>query len=173
MATDLTSIARLVMYGLAGMTLLAAWRVVTGRNLFHSALALGLALVGVAGLYLGLAADFLAVSQVLIYVGAVLTLIVFAVMLTTGFGDPAIPQANQQRAAAAAVALGLWCVLVKWICMVPWAQFHQPVPRVTVAALGRELLLPYALPFELISVIFVASLVGAIAIAADKTRKTQ
>lgn len=170
MSADLSAIARLVMYGLAGLTLLAAWRVVTGRNLFHSALALGLALVGVAGLYLGLAADFLAVTQVLIYVGAVLTLIVFAIMLTTGFGDPTIPQANQQRAAAAAIALGLWVMLVQWIWMVPWAQWHQPIPRATVAALGRELLLPYALPFELISVIFVACLVGAIAIAASPPR---
>ena len=161
-------IARCVSYGIAGLTLLAAWRVVTGRNLFHSALALGLTLVGVAGLYLGLAADFLAVIQVLIYVGAVLTLIVFAIMLTTGFGDPAIPQANRQRAAAALTTLAVWIMLVKWIRAIPWQPWPQPIPRVSVAALGQALLVPYAVPFELISVMFVACLVGAIAIAAQK-----
>ena len=160
--------ARVMSYVIAAITLLAAWRVVTGRNLFHSALALGLSLIGVAGLYLGLAADFLAVIQMLVYVGAVLTLIVFAIMLTTGFGDPAIPQANRQRAAAAVSALAVWILLVKTISAVAWQPWFEPIPRVSVAALGRALLVPYAVPFELISVIFVASLVGAIAIAAQK-----
>ena len=67
MHTDLAFIARLVSYGIAAITVLAAWRVVTGRNLFHSALALGLTLLGVAGIYLGLAADLLAVIQVFVY----------------------------------------------------------------------------------------------------------
>lgn len=163
MSTDLASIARIVAYGIAAITILAAWRVVTGRNLFHSALALGLSLIGVAGIYLGLGADFLAVIQVLIYVGAVLTLIAFAIMLTTGFGDPAIPQANRQRGMAAVVAVLCWLGLVRWTLAVPWAA--QPLPRLSVEALGRQLLIPYLLPFELISVIFVACLVGAIAIA--------
>ena len=160
--------ARIVTYLVTVITLLAAWRVVTGRNLFHSALALGLALLGVAGLYLGLAADFLAVTQILIYVGAVLTLIAFAIMLTTGFGDPTIRQANQQRAPAALVTLAIWVTLAKWTLAVPWEAQTHTIPRVPVAALGRQLVLPYALPFELISVMFVACLVGAMAIAVHK-----
>ena len=168
MPADLTSIARAVSYGVAGLTLLAAWRVVTGRNLFHSALALGLALVGVAALYLSLAADFLAVIQVLIYVGAVLTLIAFAIMLTTGFGDTTIPQANQQRLTTGAVTLCLWVALVRWTAHVPWGELQQPIPRVAVSTIGQALVGPYLLPFECISVIFVACLVGAIAIAAQK-----
>ena len=167
MHPDLTTIARAVSYGVAGITLLAAWRVVTGRNLFHSALALGLALVGVAAIYLSVAADVVAVIQILIYVGAVLTLIAFAIMLTTGFGDPTIPQANQQRLATGAITVCLWVALVRWTVHVPWEQFQQPIPRVAVSAIGRELVEPYLLPFELISVIFVACLVGAIAIAAQ------
>ena len=166
MSTDLASIARIVSYGIAVVTVLAAWRVVTGRNLFHSALALGLALIGVAGIYLGMAADFLAVIQVLIYVGAVLTLIAFAIMLTTGFGDPTIPQANRQRGLAAVVAGLCWLGLARWTLAVPWAG--EPLPRLSVEALGRQLLIAYLLPFELISIIFVACLVGAIAIAVTK-----
>lgn len=168
MSADAANATRLLAYGLAGITVVAAWRVVTGRNLFHSALALGLTLLGVAGLYLTLAADFLAVTQVLIYVGAVLTLIVFAVMLTAGFGDPTVRQANRQRLLAAIVAASLWVVFVKAILLVPWHTWAEALPRVPVAALGRDLLIPYLVPFELMSVVFVACLIGAIAIAAQR-----
>jgi len=101
-------------------------------------------------------------------VGAVLTLIVFAIMLTTGFGDPTMRQANRQRLLAAVVAGALWTVFVKAILILPWRDRPELLPRVPVAALGHDLLIPYLIPFELISVIFMACLVGAIAIAAPR-----
>jgi len=168
MTPDLTQWLPWVNYGCAVLAVVAGLRVVTGRQLFHSALALGLSLLSVAGLYFVVAADFLAVAQILIYVGAILTLIAFAIMLTTGFGDPTIPQANRQRLPAALITLAVWILLVRVTVAIPWDQLAAPQPRVPVATVGRTLVTSYLLPFELISILFVACLIGAIAISAQR-----
>lgn len=162
--TLLYLMARTGFYLLGGVTLLAALGVTLTRNLFHSALCLAVALLGVAGLYLYLAAEFLAVVQILIYVGAILTLLIFGVMLTARIADPTIPNLNRQVAAAALVALGAGWALISALRRAA-ALPHGPIAPVPLETLGRGLVTAYVLPFEVVSLILVAALVGAIVIA--------
>ena len=83
-------LARAVFYGFAALTLAGAWVSVSARNLFRAAIGLAAALFGVAVLYLFLRAEFLAVTQLLIYVGAILTLLIFGVMLTARIADAGV-----------------------------------------------------------------------------------
>ena len=98
MDTGLSYLGVGVVYGIMALSVIAAIGVVTLRNLFHAALFLAGVLLGTAGLFISLHADFLAMVQILIYVGAVLTLIIFAIMLTGRISDPSIKQKNNQKA---------------------------------------------------------------------------
>lgn len=158
-------LADAVFYLLAALIIVAALGVVALRNIFHAALAFGLMLVGIAGLYLVLSAEFIAVTQLLIYVGAIMTLILFAVMLTQRIADPSVPHLNEQRGPAALIAVGLGVLLITVILQTPWSRVSRPGPLVGVTELGRQLLTTYVLPFEVISIALVAALVGAMVIA--------
>lgn len=151
-------------YLLGGLTLAGALGVVLTRNLLHSAFLLAATLLGVAGLYLCLAAEFLAVVQILIYVGAILILLLFGVMLTARIADPAIPALNRQRGPAALAALGVGGLL--WLTLARTPPLPtRAVTAVPLAELGRGLVTTYLLPFEALSLILVGALVGAIVIA--------
>ncbi len=156
-----------VWVGFAGLALLAALWVVTLRNLFRAALSLGLVLMAIAGLFILLEAEFLAFVQILVYVGAILTLVVFAIMLTAKLQiAPSVP-ASIQAVPAAAVSLGLFITLVSVTRSVAWppTSMGEAVP---LATLGQQLVTTLVLPFEVISLVFVASLVGAISLAAGR-----
>ncbi len=159
--------AHAAFYCVAAGTLAGAWVAVSARNLFRAALGLAAALFGVACLYLFLEAEFLAVAQLLIYVGAILTLIIFGVMLTARIADPAVPRWNNQVGAAAVASLliggGLVCAFLKNSWNPPPQFIHHPV--ITLATLGRSLVTIYLLPFELLSILLLGALVGAIIIA--------
>ncbi|OGX29400.1 MAG: hypothetical protein A3B78_01115 [Omnitrophica WOR_2 bacterium RIFCSPHIGHO2_02_FULL_67_20] len=142
----------------------AVW-VVTLRNLFRAALSLGLVLLGVAGLFLLLEAEFLAFAQILVYVGAVLTLIIFAVMLTAKLQGSAAP-ASRQQIPAAAVSVGLFAALASATQPLVWPAAGSSA-AVSLVALGQQLVTTLVLPFEVISLVFVAAAVGAIALAAS------
>ena len=156
--------AKAAFYAVALATLAGAWIAVSARNLFRAALGLALALFGVAALYLFLQAEFLAVTQLLVYVGAILTLIIFGVMLTARIADPAQPRWNRQAGMALAVSALLGAGLC-WLMLT--AQWSPPpeAPPVPLAELGRTILSSYLLPFELLSVLLLGALVGAIVIA--------
>ncbi len=142
----------------------AVW-VVTLRNLFRAALCLGLVLLGVAVLFILLEAEFLAFVQILVYVGAVLTLVVFAIMLTAKLQPDPSQRATRQPLPAALAALALFGLLMSVISSIEWPS--APVAdAVPLATLGQQLVTTLVLPFEVISLIFVAVMVGAIALAA-------
>lgn len=157
--------AKAAFYVVALATLAGAWYAVSARNLFRAALGLALALFGVAAIYLFLQAEFLAVTQLLIYVGAILTLILFGVMLTAGIADPAQPRWNRQAGAALAVCLLLGAGLCGLLVTAPWKGAPAGSPPVPLAELGQTILTGYLLPFELLSVLLLGALVGAIVIA--------
>ncbi len=157
--------AKAAFYVVSGATLLGAWFTVSARNLFRAALGLALALFGVAVLYLFLEAEFLAVVQLLIYVGAILTLILFGVMLTARIADPSVPRWNRQAGIALLLTVGLGLGLAFLFLAAPWRMPEALAPAVSVAALGRTLLSDYLLPFELLSALLLGALVGAIVIA--------
>jgi len=155
----------LVLWMLTLLVLASGVLVVTLGNLFRAALSLGLVLLGVAGLFILLEAEFLAFVQVLIYVGAILTLVVFAIMLTARIQQPR-PQ-SRRWAGPALVSGALFAVLASAIRALAGAMTAAAAP-VTLPQLGQELVTTLILPFEVISVVFVAVMVGAIAVAASK-----
>lgn len=175
-------LAQLGTWFFAALVLASAVLVVTLGNLFRAALSLGVVLLGVAGLFLLAGAEFLAFVQILVYVGAILTLVIFAIMLTARMqgsqagkalppaGRPATEASAGRRWPAAAASAGLFIVLASAVNLVP-AQPLATSQTVSLTQLGRELVTTLVLPFEIISVLFVASIVGAVAIASSKVPK--
>lgn len=160
----LTYVAFFVM---AAITLGGALMAVAARNLIRAALGLIIALVGIAGIYFVLEAEFVAVVQILIYVGAISILILFAVMLTRGLMKRDLPSQNSQWIAAAFIALVLFAALLYVIFNTNWRAVETPVASDLIPKLGTELMTTYLLPFEAVSLLLLAALVGAIVIARE------
>lgn len=156
----------LLFFIFAAMTLLGGIFVVTLRNLVRSVLAMILSFVGVAGLYLTLEAEFLAAIQVLIYVGAVSVLVLFAVMLTQRVADPSRPVNNHQAWLGFTGALGIFIILSATLSPIQWPALPTQDTS-TIDNLGKQLLGAYALPFEVASVVLLVALLGAIILARD------
>lgn len=162
--------ADLLLVALGAVALAAGLRVVRTTHLVRAGLHLVLCLGAVAGMYLVLAAEFLAWVQVLIYVGAVVVLLLFAVMLTRA---PIGTSADLDRpgrvpaVVGAAAGLGLAVLLVGTY---RWAVVPPP-PTGTAGALGAQLFLGWVLPFELVSVLLLAALVGAIVVSRPAGRR--
>ncbi len=155
-------------YSIAALTCLFAILVVRCRNVFHSAIFLAATLIGVAGVYLFLNAEFLAIVQVLIYVGAIVTLFIFAIMLTAGIQDKSIRQTNRQTLVSGIIALAILVSFIKIIKMAHWQECAGQTAALSLAELGKSLMSVYVLPFEVISLILLAALVGAIVIGKVK-----
>jgi NADH:ubiquinone oxidoreductase subunit 6 (subunit J) len=156
------------------ITLAGGLGVVLARNLFRAALLLLVSLFGVAGLFVLLSAPFLAAVQILIYMGGITILIIFAVMLTRGMVS-ARKILNQQWDLAAVIALAFLIVMVYVIVQLgtgDGAMLAMDAPELTgdsTVALGTALVDPaqYVLPFEVASVLLAGALIGAIYIARD------
>lgn len=158
---------------IAGATLGAALMVVTSPNLIHSAMWLAGAFFGVAVIFALLNAGFLAVVQVVIYVGAIAILIIFTIMLTRRIGKDAGLRFNANWLWAAILAVVMFAG-ISWI-LFNWPGLHQPAAALNPASdplreLGMALIAPsgYVLPFEVASVLLLAALVGAIIIAWER-----
>ncbi|HEX7975165.1 MAG TPA: NADH-quinone oxidoreductase subunit J [Anaerolineales bacterium] len=151
------------------LTLSGAVVVVTSRNLVHAALCMALCFFGVAGLFVLLDASFLAVVAVLIGVGGISILIIFALMLTRGAGVYTA-QLITSWPRAMILAVVIFVALVAMLTSVPWPANPPSVGGDTVKALGVALVDPnqYALPFEVASVLLLAALIGSIVIAWQK-----
>lgn len=157
----------------AAITLLSALFCVTTRNMFHAALYLVISLFGVAALFAMLEASFLAAAQLIVYVGAVAILIIFAVMLTRGGAGslPAKRTFNTQAGLAGVVTVVTMFILLR---IVPF--FNYPVQPEAVAPpdiltqLGHALVGDFVLPFEVASVLLLAALIGAIYIARERRK---
>jgi len=149
---------------LAGLSALSALFVVTTRNVVHAALGLAAALLGAAGLFILFGAEFIGLAQILIYVGAVVILFLFGIMLTSTLpGRPVVD--NNQRWLALLVSAGVFAVLAIGILAAYGSrQLHLTVAFST-AALGRAVFTRWILPFEAVSVLLLAALVGAIVLA--------
>jgi NADH:ubiquinone oxidoreductase subunit 6 (subunit J) len=134
------------------------------RNIFHNILGFALAMLGVAGVFGSLGSDFLAAVFVLVYVGAVAIAMVYAVMLSHPLDQPHRPRSGGKIAAAAVLAAGvagvLWGVLRR-------ARWLEPAPGGDNAAalIGARFLTDYVLAFELISVLLVVAMMGAVMVA--------
>ena len=161
----------LLFYVIAGVTLLGATGVALSRHIIYAAFSLMATLLGVAGLYVFLAADFLAVVQLAIYVGGILVLTIFAVMLTQRIEDVHISNRAVGRLPALLVVAAIGFGMGGALLAAPFAT-GTPLPAEPMAAqLGRAFLDQYLLPFELASVVLLAALVGATALARKELRQ--
>jgi NADH-quinone oxidoreductase subunit J len=158
---------------LAVAAVASAVGVVTSRNIFYSALMLIACLFMVAGFYVLLQAPFLAAVQVLIYVGAIAVLIIFAVMLTEGMMSKTTRSWNEQWWVALLVALCLAAVLLYIVVTATWQVSNAAPPAEAIAALGQTMMSTYVLPFEVASVILLMALIGAIIIAREEREEKE
>ena len=158
------SVSQIVFWFFAALTVCSAVVVVFHSRIIYSAFALLFTFFGVAALYVYLSADFLAAAQVLIYVGGILTLIIFGVFLTAKITTLDIPDQTHQRYVALIplILLGIGIFLV--IVRTHWGEVLLNT-RPTTEELGELLLTKYLVPFELASILLLAALVGAMRLA--------
>lgn len=163
------SIVNILFYLLAGMVVLSAVLVVTLRNLVRSVFVFFITLFALAGLYVFTLADFIAVTQVVVYVGGVLVLMLFALMLSSREGLNALQTGEDaslvKKISAAVLAIGFLIVLLRILpgenSLPAWMiDTAQPAEN-TVKQLGVQLMTTYLLPFEVISVFLLMALIGA------------
>jgi NADH-quinone oxidoreductase subunit J len=161
------TIGQVVFFLIATLTLAAAFATVLLRNVFHAGLALVGTFFGIAAIFLMLEAEFLAIVQVLINIGAIAVLILFAVMLTRGLMKNEDSNINGQWAWAALAVATLFIGMFILILQVPWQYTGTAVYTDIVPYLGTALLTTYVLPFEVVSVLLLAALIGAFIIARE------
>ena len=151
------------------MIIASAVMVVTSSQLIHSAVALLFTLFGVAGLYVFLYADYIAATQVNIYVGGILVLIIFGVMLTNKIDKPIIESNSSNKIIGVFISGFIFLILSIIIFQTNWnALPNNSEGSSTVALIGRLILGDYLLPFELISILLLAALTGAAMLARKK-----
>ena len=150
----------LVFILLALLTVLPAIWVVSSRNIVHAGFALLFTLFGAAGLYAYMGADFIAVTQMMVYVGGVLVLVLFTVMMTR------VPQGKRgnfgldRYVPAAVFALAVFGLLYKTITSVEWnATATEALP--STAEIGTNFMTSYIFPFEFVSLVLLAAMIGA------------
>jgi len=153
----------------AAVIVISGFMVVSLRNIFHCAIALIMCLSAIAGIYVLLNAEFLAAAQVLIYVGAVAVLMVFAIMLTTDMARKKLMQTNRNALVAFFGCLVFLCFTVGllWVTTKKeiWNNGREAMPADNVMSIGKLLMTEYMLPFEVVSVLMLAALIGAIVLA--------
>ncbi len=150
----------LIFVGLALLTVIPGFMVVFSRNIVHAGFSLLFTLLGVAGLYALLGADFLAVTQVVVYIGGILVLVLFTVMMTR------IPIGIRRRGLdvhvlAGTFALALFALLYKVITGTDWPVRAPAVATATTAEIGTNFMTSYIFPFEYASLLLLVAMIGA------------
>jgi NADH-quinone oxidoreductase subunit J len=156
----------LVFYILAALTVAGGLAAVLLKNTVHCALALTVAFAGLALLFLELDAQFVGFAQILVYIGAVAILVVFAILLTKGSETPKDGVFSHTWLAGLAVAAAVFAVL-GWAVLqtAPMLPKSAPTPTVTVQQIGQALVGRYVLPLEIVAVLLTAAMIGAVIVA--------
>jgi NADH-quinone oxidoreductase subunit J len=155
-----------VFFALATVTVLGGLAAVLLKNTVHCALALTVAFAGLALLFLELDAQFAGFAQILVYIGAVAILVVFAILLTRGSDTPKDGVFSRTWLSGLAVAAAVFAVM-GWavIQSAPALPHETAVPAVTVNQIGNALVGRYVLPLEIVALLLTAALVGAVIVA--------
>jgi NADH-quinone oxidoreductase subunit J len=140
----------------------SALAVVLSKNLFHSVLWLALALTGTAGVFLLLEAEFLAAVQLLLYAGGIVTIVVFAIVVTERLVGERITQTSRRITAGMVTSLAFVALVVSFISQQPLATTRQPLTTDLTRTLGESVLTRFVLPFELLGVLMLAAMLGAV-----------
>jgi NAD(P)H-quinone oxidoreductase subunit 6 len=155
----------LLFYFIAAVTVISAGGVAFSSNIVYSAFSLMGTLMGVAALYVFLAADFVAVVQVLIYVGGILVLVLFAVMLTHRIADVRVSNRSVGRLPALLIIAVIGVTMAKAVLGANWHAVAVGTPMPSTYSIGNGFLGDYLLPFELASVVLLAALIGAVVLS--------
>jgi|TARA_B110000444_G_scaffold35075_1_gene30490 NADH:ubiquinone oxidoreductase subunit 6 (subunit J) len=161
--------ADIVFWVIASITVISAAFVVLNNQLLYSAVALLITLFGVAGLYVFLWADFIAGVQLIVYIGGILVLIIFGIMLTNRISSVRLSQTNVQQGIGAVVSIWLLILISLVISKTPWLQLEAVEPISTVNNIGVLLLTKYLLPFEAASLLLLGALIGAAVLSREGT----
>ena len=157
---------------LAIVTIAGATAAMTLRKLVHCALALAVCLIGLAGLYLDLGAQFVGFAQILVYVGAVVILIVFAILLTR---SDELPSPKASRFASGILVSAAVFAVLAW-AIIAAAGSHIAAasqPQAPILQIGAALMQRFALPLEVVGLLLTAALIGAIVIAMEEKPRTK
>ena len=154
----------LVFTVLSGVIVGGGLGVVTTRNVVHAALFLLVSLIGVAGFYVLLLSEFLAVVQIFIYVGAIVIVLLFGIMLTRSGDYPRIAD-NEQWPAAVLMALGFFTLL--GLALLTYPNLSDERTEINLFILGKSLFTDWALPFEIASILLLIALIGAVVLARE------
>lgn len=157
-------------YAIAGLTVLSALGVAFSTNVFHTAMALMGTLIGASGLYVFLAADFVAVVQLLVYVGGILVLTLFAIMLTHQIAEVRVSNRSVGRLPAFLLVVLVGAGMGVAMFRAPWHVEPLGESTPTTYGIGDSFLNQYLLPFELASVVLLTALVGAIVLSRKELR---
>lgn len=158
------NISTIIFYVLALVILVSAAKAALSTNLVHSALFVVLTFLGVAGIYLLLYADFLAVVQVLVYVGAISVLLVFGVMLTRRGDISKSNLFNKYRLVAAITAGSLFVIVVWSVLATGWKQSAGIPQASTVEKIANIMFNEYVVPLEAVGILLLIAMIGAIVI---------
>jgi NADH-quinone oxidoreductase subunit J len=155
-----------VFYVLTALTVAGGLAAMLLKNTVHCALALTVAFAGLALLFLNLDAQFAGFVQILVYIGAVAILVVFAILLTKGSETPKDGVFSKTWFAGLAIAAAVFAVL-GWAILqtAPMLPNSAPTPSVTVLQIGHALIDRYVLPLEIVAVLLTAALIGAVIVA--------
>ena len=158
-------ITEAVFYLLATFTIVCALGVALSHNIMYSAFALMGTLMGVAGTFVMLGADFLGVVQLLVYVGGILVLTIFAVMLTHRIAEVNVSNRAVGRPLAVLLvgAIGWW--MIKVGTAATWVVKESGVPQPTTYGIGNAFLTDYVLPYEIASLVLLVALIGAVVVS--------
>jgi NADH-quinone oxidoreductase subunit J len=157
-------------YGLSAFLIVTAMLVTRLRDIFHSGLFLIAAFMSIAGLYLLLGAEFLAGVQVLIYIGAISILLIFGIMLTSRMKSKDVTPFGELRAAAPFLSVLSFILVSGVILATSWPAGDKAFENNVIEELGKAFMKTHLLPFELVSLIILAALVGAVIIARKEER---
>jgi NADH:ubiquinone oxidoreductase subunit 6 (subunit J) len=156
------SLEPLAFGALAVLLVASAVAVVLTKNLFHSVLWLALTLTGTAGIFLTLDAEFLAAVQLLLYAGGVVTIAVFAIVVTERLVGDRITQTSRQIFSGLIIAGAVLVGLLTFILRAPLSRPRPPLAGDLTRAIGEAVLTRFVLSFELLGMLFLAALLGAL-----------
>jgi NADH-quinone oxidoreductase subunit J len=160
------SLGTIVFYLISALTIISAAGVAFFRNIVYSALSLLGTFAGVVGLYALLAADFVAVVQLLVYIGGILVITIFAVMLTHRIADVRVSNRSVSQLPALVITGAVFVLMTRAILRTTWrAAAPAAEAGPTIYGIGDAFLGEYVLPFELASLVLLAALIGAIVLS--------
>lgn len=151
----------ILFYIFALLTITSAVFLVSTRNIMYSAMALFVTLLSIAALYLLLRADFIAITQIMVYVGGILILLLFGIMLTHRITSIDIKTNNLNIIPAVIFTVGITAIIIVIMLTTKWRITIPVQNETTISEIGRQLLSSYLLPFEIASIVLLIALIGS------------